>query len=122
MGRYELAVAEGEKGVKLSGGSPLMNAALAQTLATAGKREKAIQILDELTELAKQKYVASSFFAGIHVGLGEEARAKEYLGKSYEEHSHCLVHLHMDPGMDVFASDLPFQHLLGRVRLLLCSA
>jgi hypothetical protein len=36
MGRYELAIAEGEKGVKLSGGSPLMSAALAQTFASAG--------------------------------------------------------------------------------------
>jgi len=117
MGRYELAIAEGEKGVKLSGGSPLMNAALAQTLATAGKREKTIQILDELTELAKQKYVASYFFAGIHVGLGEEDRAMEYLEKSYEEHSHWLMYLHMDPGMDGLRSNLRFQDLLGRVGL-----
>jgi serine/threonine protein kinase/tetratricopeptide (TPR) repeat protein len=117
MGRYELAIAEGEKGVKLSGGSPLMNAALAQTLATAGKREKAIQILDELTELAKQKYVASYFFAGIHVGLGEEDRAMEYLEKSYEEHSHWLMYLHMDPGMDSLRANLRFQGLLGRVGL-----
>ena len=117
MGRYELAIAEGEKGVKLSGGSPLMNAALAQTLAAAGKREKAVQIVDELTELAKQKYVASYFFAGIHVGLGEEARAMEYLEKSYEEHSHWLMYLHMDPGMDGLRSNLRFQDLLGRVGL-----
>ena len=61
MSRYEQAIAEGEKGVRLSGGSPLMNAALAQTLATAGAREKALQILDELTRLAKQKYVAPYF-------------------------------------------------------------
>ena len=117
MGRNELAIAEGEKGVKLSGGSPLMNAALAQTLATAGKREKAIQILDELTELAKQKYVASYFFAGIHVGLGEEDRAMEYLEKSYEEHSHWLMYLHMDPGMDGLRSNLRFEDLLRRVGL-----
>ena len=117
MGRNELAIAEGEKGVKLSGGSPLMNAALAQTLATAGKREKAIQILDELTELAKQKYVASYFFAGIHVGLGEEGRAMEYLEKSYEEHSHWLMYLHMDPGMDGLRSNLRFEDLLRRVGL-----
>src|SRR5882757_4085272 len=57
-GCYELAIAEGEKGVKLSGGSPLMNAALAHTLGTAGRKKEATQILDELTNLAKQKYVA----------------------------------------------------------------
>jgi serine/threonine protein kinase/Tfp pilus assembly protein PilF len=117
MGRYELAIAEGEKGVKLSGGSPMMNAALAQTLATAGKREKAIQILNELTNLTKQKYVAAYFFAGIHIGLGEDDRAIEYLEKSYEEHSHWLIYLHIDPSMDGLRSNPRFQDLSRRVGL-----
>jgi eukaryotic-like serine/threonine-protein kinase len=117
MGRYELAIAEGEKGVKLSGGSPMMNAALAQTLATAGKRKKAIQILDDLINLTKQKYVAPYFFAGIHIGLGEDDRAIEYLEKSYEEHSHWLIYLHLDPSMDALRPDPRFQDLSRRVGL-----
>jgi TolB-like protein len=115
--RYDDAIAEGLKGVKLSGGSPLMNAALAQTLATANRRDKALQILDELTKLAKQKYVAPYFFAGIHVGLREEDRAMEYLEKAYEEHSHWLMYLHMDPGMDSLRSNPRFHELLRRVGL-----
>jgi len=122
MGRHEMAIAEGEKGVKLSGGSPLMKAALAQTLATAGASERALQILDELIELAKQKYVASHFFAGIHIGLGEQDRAMEYLEKSYEEHSHWLMYLHMDPGMDSLRSYQRFQDLLRWVGLPLAHA
>jgi len=117
MGRYELAIAEGEKGVKLSGGSPLMNAALAQTFATAGEKEKAIQILDDLTNLTKQKYVAPYFFAGIHIGLGEDDRALEYLEKSYEEHSHWLIYLHLDPSMDSLRSNPRFQDLSRRIGL-----
>jgi eukaryotic-like serine/threonine-protein kinase len=117
MGRYELAIAEGEKGVKLSGGSSLMSAALAQTLATAGRRKKAIQILDDLTKLTKQKYIAPYFFAGMHIGLGEDERAIEYLEKSYEEHSHWLIYLHIDPGMDGLRSNPRFQDLLRRVGL-----
>jgi serine/threonine protein kinase/tetratricopeptide (TPR) repeat protein len=122
MGRYELAIAEGEKGVKLSGGSPMMNAALAQTFATAGKREQAIQILDGLTNLTKQKYVAPYFFAGIYIGLGEDDRAMEYLEKSYEEHSHWLIYLHIDPSMDGLRSNLRFQELSRRVGLPLLRA
>jgi predicted Zn-dependent protease len=117
MGRYEEAIAEGERGVKLSGGSPLMKAALAQTLATADKETEAIRILDELTELAKEKYVAPYFFAGMHVGLGEEDRAMEYLEKAYEEHSHWQMYLHMDPGMDGLRSNPRFQDLLRRIGL-----
>jgi len=117
MGRYELAIAEGEKGVKLSGGSPMMNAALAQTFATAGRRAQAIQILDDLANLAKQKYVAPYFFAGIHIGLGEDDRAIEYLEKSYEEHSHWLIYLHLDPSMDGLRSNPRFQALSRRIGL-----
>jgi TolB-like protein/Tfp pilus assembly protein PilF len=122
MGRYEMAIAEGEKGVKLSGGSPLMKAALAQTLATAGRRKEAIQILDELMELAKQKYVASYFLAGIHAGLEEQDRAIEYLENSYKEHSHWLMYLHMDPGMDGLRPNPRFQDLLRSVGLPLAHA
>jgi eukaryotic-like serine/threonine-protein kinase len=122
MGSYELAIAEGEKGVKLSGGSYLMRAALAQTLATAGRRNEAIQVLDDLRKLATQKYVAPYFFAGIHIGLGENDRAIECLEKSYEEHSHWLLYLHLDPSMDALRSNPRFQDLLQRIGLPLRTA
>jgi serine/threonine protein kinase/tetratricopeptide (TPR) repeat protein len=116
-GRYELAITEGEKAVKLSGGSPLMRAALAHTFATAGRTEEALQMLDDLAKLAQQKYVAPYFFAAIHLGLRENDRAIEYLEKSYEEHSHWLIYLHIDPSMDALRDDPRFQDLLRRVGL-----
>jgi len=114
-GRHEEAIAEGEKGVNFSGGSPLMRAALAHTLGTAGRTKDAVQILDELTKLAQQKYVAPYFFAGIHIGLGENQRALEYLEKSYEEHSHWLIYLPLDPSMDALRDNPGFQSLMQRV-------
>jgi eukaryotic-like serine/threonine-protein kinase len=115
--RYDLAISAGEKGVSLSGGSPLMRAALAQTFATAGAAQEAIQIVDELNELAKQRYVAPHFFAGIYVGLGEHERAIEYLEKSCAEHCHWLIYLHIDPSMDDLRNNPRFQDLLRRVGL-----
>jgi eukaryotic-like serine/threonine-protein kinase len=116
-GCYELSITEGEKAVKLSSGSPLMCAALAQTLAAAGRREDALQMLDDLTKLARQKYVAPYFLAGVHIGLGESDRAIEYLEKSYEQHSHWLIYLHIDPNMDSLRDDPRFLDLLRRVGL-----
>jgi eukaryotic-like serine/threonine-protein kinase len=116
-GRYELSITEGEKGVNLSGGSPLMRAALASSYGKAGRTKEALQILDDLTKLAERKYVAPYFFAGIHIGLGENDRALEYLEKSYEEHSHWLIYLHIDPSMDDSRNDPRFQDLLRRVGL-----
>ena len=117
MGNFEQAIEEGEKSVRLSGGSPVMRAALAQTLAAAGRREQALRILDELTTLAKQKYVSSYFLGGIYVGLGEPDRAMEHLEKAYEDHSHWLLYLHLDPAMDALRSNPRFQDLLHRMGL-----
>ena len=116
-GRYELAITAGEKGVNLSGGSPLMRAALAHTYGESGRTKEAVQVLDDLTELAKHKYVAPHFFAGIHIGLGENERAIEYLEKSWEDHSHWLIYLHLDPSMDTLRNHPGFQDLLRRVGL-----
>ena len=116
-GRYELAVTAGEKGVNLSGGSPMMHAALAHTYRMSGRAKEALQVLDDLTKLAKHRYVAPHFFAGIYIGLGENECAIDYLEKSYEEHSHWLIYLHIDPSMDALRSNPRFQDLLRRVGL-----
>jgi hypothetical protein len=94
-----------------------MRAALAHTFAAAGRRTEAVRTLNELTELATHRYVAPYFFAGIHVGLGEKDRAIECLEKSYEEHSHWLVYLHMNPSMDGLRDNPRFQHLLHCIGL-----
>jgi serine/threonine protein kinase/tetratricopeptide (TPR) repeat protein len=111
-GRYEMAIREGEKGVNFSGGSPLMRAALAHTLGTAGKTKEALRILDDLTELAKQKYVAPYFFSGIHVGLGENDRALDYLERCYQDHSHWLIYIDKDPSLDGLRDYARFQNIL----------
>jgi eukaryotic-like serine/threonine-protein kinase len=115
--RCDLAIGAGEKGVNLSGGSPLMRAALAHTYGMAGRAADARRVLDELTELAQHKYVAPHFFAGIHLGLGQHDRAIEFLEKSYAEHCHWLIYLHIDPSMDDLRDDSRFADLLKRVGL-----
>ena len=69
-------------------------------------------MLEDLSNLTKQKYVAPYFFAGIRIGLGQNDRAMEYLERSYEEHSHWLIYLHIDPSIDALRDDPCFQDLL----------
>ncbi len=117
IGNFAEAIIQADKAVKLSEGSPLMRAALAATLATAGRTTDARQMLHELAGLAKQKYVAPYFFAGIYVGLRENDRALECLEQCFEEHSHWLIYLHIDPSMDGLRDSPHFQDLLQRVGL-----
>jgi len=115
IGQYEMAIGEGEKGVALSGGSPLMRGALAHTLGVAGKTREARQILHDMTELARQKYVSPYFFVGIHVGLGENELAIEYLEKCYQEHSHWLIYIDKDPSLDSLRDNPQFQKLVREI-------
>jgi eukaryotic-like serine/threonine-protein kinase len=117
MGRYDQAIVEGEKGVRFSGGSPLMRASLAQTLGAAGRRADAARILDELNGESKQKYIAPYFLAGIYAGLGDNESALGCLEKCFDEHSHWLIYLHTDPGMDTLRSHWRFIDLVRRVGL-----
>ena len=110
-----MAIGEGEKGVALSGGSPLMRGALAHTLGVAGKTREARQILRDMTELARQKYVSPYFFVGIHVGLGENELAIEYLEKCYQEHSHWLIYIDKDPSLDSLRDNPQFQKLVREI-------
>ena len=112
IGHYEMAIAEGERGVTLSGGSPLIRGALAHTLGAAGKTTQARQILNDMTEQAKQKYVSPYFFAGIHVGLGENECAIDYLEKCHEERSHWLIYIDKDPSLDALRDNRRFQKLV----------
>ena len=116
-GRYEMAVTEGEKGVALSAGSTLMRAALGQTFGMANRTKEAMETMERLTSLAKQQYVAPYFLAGIDVGMGQNHQALEYLERAYEEKSHWMIYLHIDPGMDPLRGDPHFQDILRRVGL-----
>lgn len=48
--------------------------------------KKALEVLDQLTELKKSRYVAPFHFAVVYFGLGDFDAAFQALNKSYEEH------------------------------------
>ena len=85
-GRWAEAIAAGEIGRQL-GDSPFAVAGLGFIYAKAGYRAKAGDILIELTELSRQRYVCGYHMAVIHAALGEKDRALEWLAKAHGERS-----------------------------------
>ena len=53
--------------------------------AVSGDRAKAEQVLRELDELAKQRYVSPANRAAVYLGLGENEKALDWLEKAYED-------------------------------------
>ena len=114
---FDTAIEEFQKAISLSGGSPLMKAALGHAYAKSQKKHEANKILGELNELSKQQYVSPYEVATIYVALGNNEQAFQLLEKAYTEHSFHLVYLNVWPQFKSVSLDSRFQSLVQRVGL-----
>jgi len=115
-GMYPEAINEFQTGVKLSG-SPLMLALLGHAYAASGKRAEAQQVLADLQQLPKERYVSPYTVAAIYTGLGDNESAFKWLEKAVEERDIWLMNLKVDPVFAKLRSNKRFTELLGRIRL-----
>ncbi len=114
---FEAAIDECQKAVSLSGGSPLMKAALGYAYATSQRKQEAHKIIEQLNELATQQYVSPYTVAAIHVALGDHDQALRLLEQAYNEHSFHLVQLNVSPQFEPLRSHPKFQDLVARLGL-----
>ena len=88
---------------------------LGYAYAISGDRPKAEQMLRELEEMAKHQYVNPSAFAAIYLGLGEKAKALDWLDKAYENQESACWLLKVDPIYDSLRNEPRFQALVQKV-------
>jgi TolB-like protein/DNA-binding winged helix-turn-helix (wHTH) protein len=93
-------------------------AARGQTLAACGHAAEARSILDRFQQLGEQRYVTSYGVALVHAGLGDKPEAFRWLDKAYDERSHWLVWLSLDPRWNDLRGDPRFDQLRKRVGLI----
>jgi serine/threonine protein kinase/tetratricopeptide (TPR) repeat protein len=119
MGRFDEAVSEFQTAIKLSGGDTHFMGDLATVYALSGKRGEAQKILDQLTEVAKERYVSPYRMAQIYIALGDRDRAFEWLEKGYRDRSFgaSVMDLKAAPFWDPVRSDPRFADLLRRMNL-----
>jgi eukaryotic-like serine/threonine-protein kinase len=115
QGRYVESLAELKKAVELSRDSAL--AEIGYVYAVSDQRREAREILAELLELSRRRYVSPVDIALIHAGLGEKDQAFNWLEKAYGGHSSRLTQLNMDPRIDTLRADPRFDDLLRRMGL-----
>ena len=85
--------------------------------ARVGHRVQARQILQQLADTAKERYTPALAFAMVHVGLGENDQALNWLEKAHEERFNRLAYLKHEPVWDPLRSDPRFVDLLRRINL-----
>jgi serine/threonine protein kinase/tetratricopeptide (TPR) repeat protein len=111
------SIADFRKVRELAPSTPFGLADLAHAYAISGNKAQARKIIDELNEIATQRYVSSWYAALIYTGLGEKEKAFASLNKALEEHSVQLVTIKLDPRFDPLRSDPRFKELLSSMNL-----
>jgi tetratricopeptide (TPR) repeat protein len=111
----EEAIAELQKAVQLSGGSPTCIASLARAYAASGKRSEAVKLLSDLKKHSIPNYSDASEISLIYAALGDKDQAMNWLEKSYEERFNPSVLLR--PGFDPLRSDPRFQDVVRHIGL-----
>ena len=92
-------------------------AMLGHGLAVSGKRDEALRTLDQLKEMAKQRYVPAYSFAIVYVVLDEKDEALQWLERDYQDRGVDMLSLKVDPLLDSLRSDPRFADLVRRVGL-----
>ena len=85
--------------------------------AVSGDRTKAEQALRELEQLAKGQYVSPTAFVTTYLGLGETAKALDWLEKAYEQQDSACWYLKIDQIYDGVRNEPRFQAVLKKIGL-----
>ena len=112
---YDSGIVELQKAIEFSGGSSTCKFNLAYAYAISGRREKAMEILDDLKKGAKPAFSNASEIALVYVGLNEQDHAMDWLETAYKERFNPSIL--MRPAFDPLRADSRFQNLLHRIGL-----
>jgi serine/threonine-protein kinase len=84
-GRPDEGLAELKQAVVLVPGNTLYLAQLGEAYGLVGRAEESRQVLQQLEELSRERYVSPYHLAYVYTGLGEYDRAMDLLERAYEE-------------------------------------
>jgi DNA-binding winged helix-turn-helix (wHTH) protein/tetratricopeptide (TPR) repeat protein len=97
IGRFEDARSEFQRVEANLPRWPVAMAARGFVAGVAGRHDEAKQVLGELDRLANQTYVTPYGVALVHAGLDRHDAAFDWLNKAFDDRSHWLVWLRLDP-------------------------
>lgn len=105
------------RAVSLSNRGTRCLSSLGHALGATGSRDLAGEILGELSEIAKQRYVSAFDFALVHAGMHDHEQAIGWLERASEQRDPHLPFLKVDPRLASLHADPRFLALLRRVGL-----
>src|SRR5262245_5306829 len=114
-GLNEEAAAQYKKAIELND-DPLPRALLGHLYARSGRKDEASEILRQLQELSKQRYVLAFNLALVHIGLDEKDAAIDLLEQAYEQRDgYNIGFIKVDPWLDPLHGHPRFEALVQRI-------
>lgn len=114
LGRFEDALSALNDAARLSGGNSKPVSLRGYVFAKMGHAEHAVEVLDMLHSLARDRYVPPYALALIHGGLGQFELAFQQLERAFEMHDVHLAFLPFDVKWDAVRQNPRFIALLNR--------
>lgn len=115
VGRQQEALDETAQAEQALREWPVLMTARGFTYAKMGKRDEARAVLREMQQLSSRRFVTAYGMALVYAGLGEKDDAFAWLQKAFDERSHWLVWLRLDPRWDSLRDDPRFDALVRRM-------
>jgi len=115
-GMHREAIAASEKILESMPDSTLGLTEMAYSLAVAGQRKEARQILRRLEGRSTSAFVPAYNFAVIHIALNEEEVAMRYMQQAYENRDWALLVLAVEPRLDPLRRDPRFQEISAKLK------
>jgi len=113
-GDFKKAITLAEKAEELYE-TPMFEIGVAQQYAIGGKKKEAEELLHKLLKISQEHYVCPYEMAVIYVNLNQTDTAFEWLERSYNERSMCIIYLKADPRLDPIRSDPRYKRLLEKM-------
>ncbi len=115
-GRHDEAIAELTQ-TPLGEHKQQTTALIAFNYAVSGRKEQARELLRELQESARRRYISPYLEALVYAGLGEREQAFARLDAAYKGRDPWLLDAKVDPFLDSLRADPRFREVLSRVGL-----
>ena len=96
---------------------PAILALMGHEYAVSGDKQKALQTISHLQQLAARTYVPTIYVALVYTGLHDFDHAFEWLDKALKERSEYLVYLPSEPLADPLRNDPRFSQLMKHLGL-----
>jgi tetratricopeptide (TPR) repeat protein len=114
-GKYHEAIDAYERARVLSDNGALSLAWLAAANAVAGRRDRAMDIVDELLTMSEQRYVCPVALATPLFALGDERRALGYVRRACEGRDPFALFFKVEPAFDPMRDSPGFQEAIEMV-------